>query len=201
MRDGNLSYVALATMTVTTSFTKLLTRRPVGNPSAPKPLRTVDLTRYLGRWYEIARYDAIFERNCEAATADYSLTPDGRIKIINSCRRGSIDGPLKTAQGKAYIVKGSGNAKLRVTFFWPFYGDYWVLDHSEDYRWSIVGEPSRRYLWLLSRDPHLPAEDESFIERKTVQLGYDLKLLIRTKHPSRPQAAAASILEPEVHAR
>src|SRR5690606_17296363 len=101
---------------------------PVGNSAIPEPAKSVDLNRYLGRWYEIGRYEAKFQKDCEAVSADYSLNENGTIKVINTCRKNSVDGKLTTATGKAKIVEGSQNAKLKVSFFGPFYGDYWILD-------------------------------------------------------------------------
>ncbi len=136
---------------------------PSGNKAVPEPAKPVDLSRYLGRWYELARYEAPFQRGCDGVTADYSLNSDGSIKVVNRCHKGAVDGPVKTATGKARLVDGSDGAKLRVSFFGPFYEDYWVLDHADDYSWSIVGEPSGRYLWILSRSPHPADEDREAI--------------------------------------
>ena len=154
---------------------------PVGNPAVPEPAKAVDLQKYLGRWYEIARYEASFQRGCEAVTADYSLHPDGKIKVVNSCRRETLDAPIESAEGLAYVVEGSQNAKLRVSFFWPFYGDYWVLDHGDGYDWVIVGEPSGRYLWLLFRAPHPAEELQRAVKTRAANMGYDLGLLRVTK--------------------
>ncbi len=89
----------------------------------------------------------------------------------------------KNATGKAKIVSGSNNAKLRVSFFGPFYGDYWVLDRADDYSWAIVGEPSGRYLWLLHRKAR-PGQDTMLsMQARAAELGYDVKLLRWTKHP------------------
>lgn len=142
------------------------------NPSVPEPAKSVDLQRYLGRWYEIARYEAPFQYDCEAVTADYSQRPDGRILVLNSCKRKGPQGPTDSAEGHAIVQNGSGNAKLRVSFFWPFYGDYWVLDRGEAYEWAIVGEPSGRYLWLLFRDPHPPEDIVQSVKTRAAQMGY-----------------------------
>jgi len=154
---------------------------PVGNPVVPEPAKAVELPKYLGRWYEIARYEAIFQKDCEAVTADYSLRSDGKIKVVNSCRRERLDAPVESAEAQAYVVDGSENAKLRVSFFWPFFGNYWVLDHDEAYDWSIVGEPSGRYLWLLFRTPHPSAALEKKVKTRAAAMGYDLGLLRTTK--------------------
>ena len=101
---------------------------------------------------------------------------------MNSCRKDAVDGPLKTATGKAKLVEASSGAKLKVSFFGPFYGDYWVLDHADDYRWSIVGEPSGRYLWVLSRDAKPDEALKMMIRLRVEQMGYDWSLVRETKH-------------------
>lgn len=160
-----------------------LQRGPVGNPAVPQPAKAVDLNRYAGLWYEIGRYENGFERGCEGVTAQYALRDDGLIGVTNSCRQGAVDGPIKTAQGKAKVVAGAQNAKLKVSFFGPFYlGDYWVLDRADDYAWSIVGEPSGRYLWLLSRTAQPSAQTRATIMERTQALGYDLSLVRETRH-------------------
>jgi apolipoprotein D and lipocalin family protein len=116
---------------------------------------SVDLERYLGRWYEIASYPAWFQRNCTAVTADYSLRKDGLIEVINSCRKESVDGKLKQAKGRAKIVDPTTNAKLKVSFFGPFWGPYWIIDLDPEYQWAVVGVPSRKYLWILCRTPQM----------------------------------------------
>lgn len=154
---------------------------PVGNTHVPDPEKSVDLNRYIGRWYEIARYEAGFQKECEYVTADYSLRPDGKIKVVNSCRRGTLDAPLALAEGQAYVVDGSQNAKLRVSFLWPFYGNYWVLDHGEAYDWAIVGEPLGRYLWLLFRTPHPSDQEVQKVKGRAAQMGYNLGFLRMTR--------------------
>lgn len=159
----------------------LISQHPVGNPSVPQPAKQVDLQKYLGRWYEIARYEQSFQKGCEGVTADYSLRTDGTIEVVNRCRKPG--GKLSEARGRAKVADGNTNAKLKVRFFGPFYGDYWVLDHTDDYSWSIVGEPSGRYLWILAREA-TPAEQEvqALVDRVN-GLGYDTSMLLRTKQP------------------
>jgi apolipoprotein D and lipocalin family protein len=152
-----------------------------------KPLRTVtsvDLDRYLGRWYEIASYPAWFQKNCTATTADYSLRDDGLIKVINSCRKSSLDGKLKQSTGRAKVVAGSDNAKLKVSFFWPFWGNYWIIDLDPEYRWAVVGGPNRKYLWILSRTPHMDNEVYEGIVSRLRDQGYDPARLERTVQPA-----------------
>jgi apolipoprotein D and lipocalin family protein len=153
-----------------------------GNRRVPQPSRQVDLKLYLGTWYELARYDNRFEDGCEAVIAEYGLLPGEKISIRNSCHLGSSTGPLKIATGKAKVVPNSGNAKLKVSFFGPFYfGNYWVLDHAEDYSWSIVGEPSGRYLWILIRDPHPDEARRESLYMRAAELGYDTTRLRPTQ--------------------
>lgn len=157
---------------------------PVGNIRVPQPAKPVDLAQYLGRWFELGRYDNSFERGCEAVTAEYSLRPDGLIRVLNTCRAHSTDGPIRTAEGKAKVVEGSGGAKLKVSFFGPFFfANYWVLDHANDYAWSIVGEPSGKYLWILSRDPTPPAGVQSTLIESVRRLGYDTAMIRMTRQP------------------
>ena len=157
---------------------------PVGNTNVPQPAKAVDISQYVGRWYEIARYENDFEKGCEGVTADYTAREDGLIGIINTCRAGAVDGAIKTVDGKAKIVKDSNNAKLKVSFFGPFYvGDYWVLDRADDYSWSIVGEPSGRYLWILSRKPVLTNIQMNILNAKVKAMGYDISLIYYPKQP------------------
>lgn len=154
---------------------------PVGNPRVPEPAQPVELSRYIGKWYEIGRYDHSFERGCEAVTAEYTQREDGLVGVLNQCRK--PDGSIDSADGKAKIVRNSDNAKLKVSFFGPFYvGDYWVLDHAEDYSWSIVGEPSGRYLWILARDANLSAKAKDKLWERARGLGYNTSMLIEVKH-------------------
>lgn len=158
--------------------------RPSGNPQVPEPAKPVDLARYLGRWYEIGRYDVFFEAGCEGVTAEYWMRPDGLIRVVNTCRRGSPDGPARAAEARARVVPDSDNAKLKVSFFGPLYfGNYWVLDHGDDYEWSIVGEPSGKYLWILSRDPVLEAEKQNALVERARELGYDTARIRYTRQP------------------
>lgn len=156
-------------------------RHPVGNRAVPQPAKPVDLQRYLGRWYEIARYEQGFQKGCEGVTADYALRADGMISVVNRCRK--PDGKVSEAKGRAKVVDAATGAKLKVSFFGPFFGNYWVLDHAEDYSWAIVGEPSGRYLWILAREPTpAPAKVDALIERVRA-LGYDTAPLRRTRQP------------------
>ena len=154
---------------------------PVGNRAVPAPAKPVDLQQYLGRWYEQFRYEASFQKDLEFVSADYSLNDDGSIRVVNTGRKGGVEGKLKTATGKAKIVDPSTNAKLKVSFFGPFYGDYWILDHGDRYEWSIVGEPSGRYLWALTREARPSPELIASLRTRVQAMGYDTSLIRITR--------------------
>ena len=144
------------------------------------PLNTVnkvDLQKYLGTWYEIARYEHSFEKGCRDVTATYSLKDDGDIKVINRCAKD--DGKRTEAVGVAYATDPSGS-KLRVSFFRPFYGNYWVLILDKDYRYAVIGDPSREYLWILSRTPVLNKNIREKILKKLPDMGYSLEPIVWT---------------------
>ena len=141
----------------------------------------VDADRYLGRWYEIARYPNGFQKECEAVTATYSKREDGLIKVVNAC--GAIEGSrAREAVGRAKIVDPQSNAKLKVSFFGPFWGDYWIVDLKEDYSRAIVGEPSGRYLWVLARTSAVTEEERADLLATLDRLGYPAEPLHFTRH-------------------
>jgi apolipoprotein D and lipocalin family protein len=147
-----------------------------------KTVAGVDLKRYMGKWYEIARYPNRFQRDCHSdITATYTLRDDGKVQVVNACRK--ADGKFKEARGKAKVVDRS-NARLKVTFFWPFYGDYWIIGLDTEYRWVVVGEPSRKYLWILSREPQMPEGDYEQAIKVVRASEYDPSKLMKT-----PQSA------------
>jgi apolipoprotein D and lipocalin family protein len=148
-----------------------------------KAVESLDLSRYTGRWYEVARLPNSFQRKCVAETmATYTLRPDGRITVLNVCRR--ADGRIDRITGVAKRRSPDDpNSKLRVTFFWPFYGNYWVIDLDRDYRWAVVGEPGRRYFWVLSRDPTVDGPTLDGILARARAQGYDLSKLIIAGRP------------------
>ncbi len=155
---------------------------PVGNTAVPEPAKTVELPRYLGLWYEFARYENSFEKGCEGVTAVYGLKPNGHISVKNTCREGGVDGPEKSSEGKAVPARDPKNAKLKVSFFGPaLMTNYWILDRGDDYGWAIVGDGSGRFLWILTREPiPTPARRAELIDRVKA-LGYDTTMLHFTK--------------------
>jgi apolipoprotein D and lipocalin family protein len=139
----------------------------------------VDLKRYVGKWYEIARYPNRFQKDCAGDTsATYTLRPDGTVEVVNECR--SKEGKTKRAVGTAKVTDRASNSKLKVTFFWPFYGKYWILDLGPEYEYAVVGEPSRKYLWILSREPRMDQSLYARLAKKIADVGYDPEKLVRT---------------------
>jgi apolipoprotein D and lipocalin family protein len=147
---------------------------------APETVASVDLNRYAGTWHEVGRIPNWFQRKCaSAATATYSPMPDGRIRVTNTCRR--ADGKSLSVSGTAKPVPGSGNAKLKVQFFGPFSGDYWVIGLDEEaYQWAVVGGPSPNYLWFLSRTPRVSATTYDRMLEIAAKAGYDTSRIHRT---------------------
>lgn len=141
-------------------------------------VESVDLSRYLGTWYEIARYEHSFEKGCLNVSATYARKDNGDISVLNQCTL--EDGTLKKAQGVAYAVDAT-NSKLKVSFFRPFYGNYWILMLDEAYSYAVIGEPSREYFWILSRTPTLSQETLHPILSAMSSLGYKQELLIWTE--------------------
>ena len=141
-------------------------------------VESVDLTRYMGKWYAIASLPAWFQKDCYCSTATYSLEKD-HVKVVNSCRRGAPDGPLKVSTAKAFIVPDTGNSQLKVQFFWPFKGDYWIIALDDDYRYAIVGHPCKKYLWILSRTPVMDKITYDMLVETAKSKGYDVKKLKR----------------------
>jgi apolipoprotein D and lipocalin family protein len=172
-----------------------------GNSSTP-PLRTVDyvdLRRYLGAWYEISRYPNYFERGCVATMASYSLMRTGEIRVVNRCRIGSLDGEEVCVMGRARVATPVSNAKLAVSFFGPFWGAYWIIDLADDYTWAVVGHPSRRYLWVLSRSPTLPEDVYAGILERLEAQCYDTSQLLPTLQPA--NAPVMPVPNPTAQAR
>jgi apolipoprotein D and lipocalin family protein len=137
----------------------------------------VELEKYLGKWYEIAHLPAKFQEGCNQTTATYTLSKDGSISVLNQSIK---NGKMKQAKGKAKVVDNNSNAKLKVTFFWPFYGDYWILKLGDNYDYSIVGTPNRKYLWILSRTSQMDDKLYSILTEYAKSKGFDVNKLIKT---------------------
>ena len=135
----------------------------------------VDLTRYSGKWFEIASFPMFFQRKCVAdTTAEYKANGSGGIRVVNRC---TTEKGVDEAVGVATVVPEFGNSRLKVSFFWPFTGDYWILGLDPEYRWAVVGSPNRKYLWILSRTAKLPAPLLDAALAAAQGQGFDLKEL------------------------
>lgn len=144
-------------------------------------VKQLDINRYLGKWYEIARFDHRFERGLIGVTATYSYRKDGKIKVVNSGYKKSFDGNLSEAIGKARIPNPYISSKLKVSFFWFFYGDYFVLELDDDYQWAVIGSSSDKYLWILSRRPQMYENLYNQLLKNLTNRGYDVTKLIKVK--------------------
>ncbi len=167
---------------------------------APEEVRSVDavnLDRYVGDWYEIARYPNRFQQRCAGdVRASYATRPDGRLDVVNRCR--TADGGVIEAQGVARVVDPRTSARLKVRFaprilsFLPFvWGDYWILGLADDYSWAVVGSPDRRYLWVLARTPDPGPEVWARAEAVARRNGFDVARLARTPQGAGPAAGGA----------
>lgn len=153
-------------------FCSCSAKKPFDNSTVP----AFDLTKYLGTWYEIARYDHRFERGIDYATAQYVIMNNGKVKVLNSGKRGD---DYSVANGRAKITETPG--LLRVSFFGPFFSDYRVMMVSPDYKYALVGSKSQKYLWILSRTPQVPGNVLDAILAEAVRRGYDTERLIWVK--------------------
>jgi apolipoprotein D and lipocalin family protein len=161
--------------------------------AAPLPTQDwVDLARYAGRWHEIARLPNRFQEQCAGdVVASYTLRPDGRVTVVNECRK--KDGTVTRAEGVARRAEAKGPAsRLKVRFapaflsFLPFvWGDYWIVELDGDYRYAVVGDPSRKYLWILSRRPVMDEGTYASLAERALGLGFDTSRLLRTPQSSR----------------
>jgi apolipoprotein D and lipocalin family protein len=143
----------------------------------PDVVPFVDLARYAGTWYEIASYPSRFQKGCSGTLATYTLMPDGWIEVLNRCTRA---GKAESVKGKAKVDDASTNAKLKVTFFWPFSGAYWIIELGAEYEYAVVSNPDRSYLWVLSRTPRMDEGVYAGIVERLRSSGFDTGKLVRT---------------------
>jgi apolipoprotein D and lipocalin family protein len=183
-------------------FASLLAAMMAQAPATVRTVPAVDLDRYAGDWFEIARYPNRFQRECAAdVRASYLRRADGRIDVVNRCAR--ADGSVIEARGIARVADVRTNAALKVRFapaalsFLPFaWGDYWIIGLADDYSWAVVGTPDRKYLWILARAPKL---DGAGLERAMATLranGFDTERLVPSTRAAAARAAAAETRSP-----
>jgi apolipoprotein D and lipocalin family protein len=183
MKVLSLLSVGLLVSSVAHSQTNWLNHAPEKD-GAVKVVENVDIEKYLGRWFEIARYETSFQKDCDFVTATYSPLDDGEVRVLNQCRRDGAYSELDSAKGKAWIKDTKSNAKLKVQFFWPFSGDYWIMELDEEYNLAVVGHPKRKFLWILSREPKISQELYDEIIDRIESQGYDSSKLRKTAQPS-----------------
>ncbi len=143
-----------------------------------KTVNNVDIQKYKGTWYEIARFDHFFEKGCKNVTATYQLKDNGNLKVVNRCTDIESN-EEKEAYGVAYAVDQT-NSKLKVSFFRPFYGDYYIIDLADDYSYALVGSPSRELLWILARTKKISDDRKNKVLEKLPTLGFDANKFIWT---------------------
>ncbi|MCX6233540.1 MAG: lipocalin family protein [Bacteroidetes bacterium] len=161
-------------ISLTMLFSSCCTKKHLPLDTVP----AVDLNRYAGKWYEIAKYPVRFEEGCRCVTAEYSLTSKGYVTVTNRCQKSG--GKLSSINGKAFVVKGSNNAKLKVQFFWPFRANYWIIDLSPDYSYAVVSDPHRKYLWILCRTRTMESQVFNAILGNLTKKGFDIDKLEKT---------------------
>jgi len=158
-----------------------ITHQTVEASSTLPPLQTVesvDLSRYVGLWYELAHLPNRFQEGCQDGTATFSLRKDGEIDVLNSCRD-KLDGKMHHADGRGWVIDTSSNARLKFSFFWPFRNEYLIIDQGKDYEYSVICTPDRKRLWLISRTPVLSSEVFEMIMRRIENQGFNRNSLIR----------------------
>jgi apolipoprotein D and lipocalin family protein len=148
-----------------------------------KTVDHVDVARYMGTWFEIAKFPQRFEKGLVGVTAVYTLLPNGKLQVLNGGYEGDFNGRFRSAKGRAWVVDRGTNAKLKVSFFWPFAADYWILELGKDYEYAAVGDRSRRYLWILSRTPQMDDAVYEGLVQRLREKGFDVSRL--EKNPQR----------------
>lgn len=142
-------------------------------------VKTVDLNRYTGTWYEIARLPFSFESKLKCITATYTLREDGKISVLNQGHYITDPGKTSSAKAVAWIPDKNVPAKLKVQFFWPFNGNYWIIELDKDYKYVLVGEPKFKYLWILCREKEMDELTYNMLLKKATDSGFDVKPIIR----------------------
>jgi apolipoprotein D and lipocalin family protein len=143
-------------------------------------VQNVDVNKYAGKWYEIASFPQRFQKGCHCTTAEYTATDKGYLIVENRCNKDSLSGKESYIKGKAFVEPNTGNAKLKVQFFWPFKGKYWIIDLADDYSYAVVGHPNREYLWILCRKPKMDEGTYNEIVERVKKKGFDINRLQMT---------------------
>jgi apolipoprotein D and lipocalin family protein len=150
--------------------------------SSSKDLPTVsevDLNRYAGLWYEIARLPNRFEKGLDCITAQYTLLENGKVEVINQGRKVEKDNEKSSIKGSARVPNAAFPGRLKVTFFWPFAGDYYIIALDENYTYALVGDPSRKFLWVLSKNKSLDIEIYDKLINIAANFGFATESIIK----------------------
>ncbi len=152
--------------------------------AAPAETAPLDLEKFQGRWFEIARFDTFFQKGCVGTTSTYSKgDAPGELKVINRCFEDRLDGEPKRIEGTLWTPDPKSPGKLKIRFVWPFSSDFWVLDVAPDYTWALVGDPKKERCWIFQRSPQM---DEALYQQLVGKLkarGFDTSKLIRVAQP------------------
>ena len=153
----------------------------------------VDLSRYVGMWYEIAYYPNRFQEGCQDSTATFSLRNDGEIDVLNSCRD-KQDGTLHHANGRGWIIDSTSNARLKFSFLWPFSSEYLIIDQGKEYEYAVIATPDRKRLWIIARVPALGTDIFESIVQRIEKQGFQRDILMKTGRSknTQPDVAAQS---------
>lgn len=159
----------------TTIILLLMTISCNRNKLISKPVQNFDINKYLGTWYEIARTDNKFEKGCTNVSAEYTMRSDNGIQVINKC---NVDGDSRLATGRGYFTNAKNIGSLKVTFFWPFYGNYNIIYIDKNYQYALVDGGSLDYLWILSKTKTIPQEQKSQMLNIAKENGFNVDNLI-----------------------
>ena len=153
----------------------------IGIPKGAKPVTHFNASKYLGKWFEIARFDYIFEKGLEQCTAEYSTNADGSIQVVNRGFKPKTN-QWKESRGEAKFIDEENVGRLKVSFFKPFWAGYNVISVDDDYKYALVAGNSRKYLWILSRTTEIPEDIKEKYLKTAKELGYNTDKLIWTRH-------------------
>jgi apolipoprotein D and lipocalin family protein len=159
----------------------LLSLPSIGYSSPPQPLQNVELKRYVGQWYDIAHYPNKYQDGCQDSTIRFSFREDGDIDVLNSCRD-KQKGVLHHADGHGWVTDAPNNARLKVSYFWPFRKEYMIIDQGKDYDYSVICTPDRKNLWIIARTPNMSKEVYDKILLNLEKHEFNTDNIIKTEH-------------------
>ena len=178
MRFKDISYNSLICL----SFLSIGLLGCRSNGRSLDTVEVVDLDKYAGTWYEIARLPNTFEDGLKCVTATYELKDNGKIRVINRGHKVTSPDKVKEAKGTAWVPDAALPGQLKVSFFWPFAGDYYIIVLAEDYTYALVGDPSRKFLWILARSRQLDADTVAMLKAEAAERGFDVASMITVDH-------------------